>query len=532
MAQVLCLNTQENPVISNVRSASDTHETIQPDWQLRPSQYLETLDIGDGEYVVWNRFHPVPTLLNESAMAVLHGSVDGLSAEELAHCRTLFLAKKLAYEGDGDPSEAAFLDKINSFTGQLRERDDRNSTYYKTLEFSNDPCNVGCSYCMIPVFNEGAKDLVTLGKKAPPKRSGMTREAKLEAFKKILDQFIQARLEAGATAMPISLSGGEMLAQWPLVKAVIEYVAERYPEAQVTWTINSSLTILTKEQAEFFHVHNVKVHTSIDGYKENHDKYRTYHNGKGTFDDVLRGVALYNEHNPDHPITGFQGTIAEADEFDANRMFEFVTSQFEAARMAPNLLGVSEEEGEKQADLMMDLQIAGEKLGFAFGDTIFAHMKGHIKANGEAPFSLYCAAMSNQEDQFHVNVNISTMHATRSCSFVPGANVSLDEIDYDIYHSALWKQNVAFAEERAETIKKNCLSCEIAGMCHGSCVLSGIDANNQMNHGGCAYLRRLWRRIMVYLLNREGRLPSRTAKRLQFDEVATEAAAAGDISAA
>jgi radical SAM protein with 4Fe4S-binding SPASM domain len=500
------------------QTAGMTPDDTAPEWNLRPSDYLETVDLGEGEYIVWNRFYPVPTLLNEAALDVLRGSVEGFSAEELEQCRTLFLNKKLAYEGDRDPSRDGFLQKIDEFTGNLRSRDDSSRDYYRSLEISNDPCNVGCTYCMIPKFKAGADELVKLGRKPPPAKSKMTRPEKLEALKKVVDRYIQTRLASGVRDMPIGMSGGELLAQWPLIQGLIEYVAERYPEASMSWNMNSSLTILTEEQAEFLGKHGVKVNTSIDGYKENHDKHRVYHNGKGTFDDVLAGVERYNQHSAE-PLRGFQGTIAQADEFDANKMFEFARSRFETARMAPNLLGVSEEEGEKQADLMMDLHIAGQEVGFEFNDLIFQHLKTQIQAKGNKPFSLYCTAMSNTVARSHVGVNITTMQASRSCSFVPSAHVPLEELDFDIFSEALWQQNLSFAQERADTIKKHCMGCEIAGACHGACVLSGIDANNQLNKGGCAYLRRLWRRLSAHLLDRNERIPSKTAHPVRLSEL-------------
>ena len=91
--------------------------------------------------------------------------------------------------------------------------------------------------------------------------------------------------------------------------------------------------------------------------------------------------------------------------------------------------------------------------------------------------------------------------------------------DLDIFSEALWQQNLEFAQERADTIKKHCMGCEIAGACHGACVLSGIDANNQLNKGGCAYLRRLWRRLTAHLLDRNEGMPSKTAHPVRLSEL-------------
>ncbi len=493
-------------------------------WTIRASDYIEKVDIGDGEFLVWNRYLPIPILLNQDALDLLMtGDVDDLSDEERAYCQKLFLSKHLAYEGDVDPSLRAFERKIGAFADELEERDESTiepeKQFYEALSFSNDPCNVGCTYCMIPKFEDGANDLVQLGKKPPPKRAGVSKEEKLAALKKVLDQHLQSRIRAGEKSAFLTMSGGEVLAQWTVVKGLIEYSFEAYPELEIAWYMNSSLTILSEEQADFFRKYNVGINTSIDGYKENHDKYRTYHNGKGTFDDVMAGIKLFNERNPEHAIIGFQGTIADPDEFDANKMFDFVSDSFDAARLAPNLLGVSEEVGEKQADLMMDLYLAGKQIGFQFDDTVFGHFLKILRAKGEAKFDLYCKAMSNREQLAHVTVNMSTLNASRSCSFVPSANVPLDEVGYDLFDQALWDQNLEFSNDRIEAVKKHCSGCEIAGACGGSCVLSGLDANNQLNPGGCAYLKRLWKRMVAEALGREGRIPSRTAHKIDVNKM-------------
>lgn len=488
--------------------------------RIQASEFIDVLDLGEEEYVAWNRFNPKPTLLNDTTLGILRGDVDGFSEEELAYCRDMFLEASLAYEGDVDRSRERFLEKIGIYSDRLERGDAETANpHYKTLTLSNDPCNVGCSYCMIPKFKEGAQKLVSLGKKPPPARKGMLWQEKLEHLKKVVDQYIQSRIAAGETESKLSMTGGEFLAQWRLVKGIVEYVAETYPDHAPYWEMNSSLTILNEEQAEFLGKHKVKVYTSIDGYKENHDKFRTYHNGRGTFDDVVKGVELYNKHSPENALKAFQGTIAKADEFDPNKLFDFATGDFVGARMGPNLLGVSPDEGEKQADLMMDLYIAGDELGFNFGDKIFENMKAHIRLKGEARFDLYCMAMTNPVDHAHITVNVSTMQATRSCSFVPSAHVPLADVGGDIFHESVWDQNAAFAQERLDTIEENCLDCEVAGVCRGSCVLNGIDANNQINPGGCAYLRRLWRRLVAYLLERGERIPSRTANPVRIDEL-------------
>jgi uncharacterized protein len=73
-----------------------------------------------------------------------------------------------------------------------------------------------------------------------------------------------------------------------------------------TKTITNSLqtngALLTDEWCTFLRKNNFMVGISIDGPKEIHDRYRRDREGKGTFDQVMRGLRLLQKHKVEYNV--------------------------------------------------------------------------------------------------------------------------------------------------------------------------------------------------------------------------------------
>jgi uncharacterized protein len=73
-----------------------------------------------------------------------------------------------------------------------------------------------------------------------------------------------------------------------------------------TKTITNSLqtngTLLTAEWCQFLKKHNFMVGISLDGPKEIHDRYRRDRKGNGSFDQVMRGLNLLQEHKVEYNV--------------------------------------------------------------------------------------------------------------------------------------------------------------------------------------------------------------------------------------
>ncbi len=71
------------------------------------------------------------------------------------------------------------------------------------------------------------------------------------------------------------------------------------PNGKVVFSIQTNGTLFNKKNLEILKKNEVRIGISIDGSKEKHDKYRVYHNGNGSYDDILKGLNLVRNIAPD-----------------------------------------------------------------------------------------------------------------------------------------------------------------------------------------------------------------------------------------
>jgi uncharacterized protein len=137
-------------------------------------------------------------------------------------------------------------------------------------------CNLDCAYCFFL-----SKEMLY-----PGSRFRMADDL-LEAY---LRQLIEAHAQVPEVA--IAWQGGEpTLMGLDFFRRSVE-LAERYllPGQRASYSIQTNGTLLDPEWAAFFREHDFLVGISIDGPREIHDTYRVNRGGKGSFDDVMRGL--------------------------------------------------------------------------------------------------------------------------------------------------------------------------------------------------------------------------------------------------
>ncbi len=137
-------------------------------------------------------------------------------------------------------------------------------------------CNLDCSYCFFL-----SKEMLY-----PGSRFRMADEL-LEAY---LSQLIEAH--AGHPEVTIAWQGGEpTLMGLDFFRRSVE-LTDQYlsPGQRATITIQTNGTLVDEEWAAFFKENDVLVGISIDGPRALHDAYRVNKGGKGSFDDVMRGL--------------------------------------------------------------------------------------------------------------------------------------------------------------------------------------------------------------------------------------------------
>lgn len=154
-------------------------------------------------------------------------------------------------------------------------------------------CNLACRYCY-EAREEGCVPPAAAGV-APQEMSPESLRASV-AF--LLDHCGETR------KVSIVLFGGEPLLRFPLLQAAV-HEARTMAEArgkEVSFSLTTNGTLVTREIAGFLQENGVSVCVSIDGPREVHDANRSYASGRGSYDDVERGLAYLMETRKRVPL--------------------------------------------------------------------------------------------------------------------------------------------------------------------------------------------------------------------------------------
>lgn len=121
----------------------------------------------------------------------------------------------------------------------------------------------------------------------------------------LLELYIRQLLESQQSpTLAIAWQGGEpTLMGLNFFRRTIDLVKKyRKPGQQVEYSIQTNGTRLDDEWCEFFKQHHFLIGLSVDGPRELHDTYRVDKGGAGTFDQVMRGWKLLQDHAVDFNI--------------------------------------------------------------------------------------------------------------------------------------------------------------------------------------------------------------------------------------
>ncbi len=169
-----------------------------------------------------------------------------------------------------------------------------------------EACNLKCTYCYV---NAGCnqKDFM-----------------KPETAFRIADEYSLMNPERKVN---LTMHGGEPLLNFDLFKKLAAYTKDRRDQIDITMQTNA--TLLTDEIAQFIKENKIGVGVSIDGPAEFHNKTRPLQNGKGSFEQVMRGIRILQKHGiPFGTISVMNGQNAEhideiIDFFLANDIYSY-----------------------------------------------------------------------------------------------------------------------------------------------------------------------------------------------------------------
>lgn len=200
---------------------------------------------------------------------------------------SITLIKEEAYQsierGALSPSDEAMLSKLGMIVpdreaerkamhGLLNELNTKN-TGLNIIAVLNLDCNLSCQYCY-----EG------------------TMKGKFYMSQETADllvDFVINSFKPDKKSFNVDFYGGEPLLSIKLIKNISERLRDFAKDRNVdyTFTLVTNGTLLTRKTAEELALLGLKgVKITLDGPKENHDRYRPFKSGVGSFDRIIQNI--------------------------------------------------------------------------------------------------------------------------------------------------------------------------------------------------------------------------------------------------
>jgi uncharacterized Fe-S cluster-containing radical SAM superfamily protein len=151
-------------------------------------------------------------------------------------------------------------------------------------------CNLSCEYC----YEYGEDKIVDTENGKQPKF--MSEETARQAIDFALR-------ESGRTAM-VTFFGGETLMNFPVLRKTVAYARARAAEVGkgIDFSLTTNATLLKPDVIDFLADERIGVTISIDGPQEVQDKFRVFHNGKGSYDIVAPKIKALLARHKSRPI--------------------------------------------------------------------------------------------------------------------------------------------------------------------------------------------------------------------------------------
>lgn len=142
----------------------------------------------------------------------------------------------------------------------------------------------------------------------------------------VLAAFIRSYVEAQPTpVVEFVWQGGEpTLLGVDFFRRVVELQAPFARLKTISNALQTNGTLLDEEWCRFLKQHNFMVGISLDGPREIHDLYRHDRQGKGSFDAVLRGLKLLQQHGVEYNV---MASVARATARQPLEVYHFLKEQ-------------------------------------------------------------------------------------------------------------------------------------------------------------------------------------------------------------
>jgi len=337
-------------------------------------------------------------------------------------------------------------------------------------------CNLDCSYCFFL-----SKEMLY-----PGSRFRMADE--------LLEEYLRQLIEAHAQVPEVTIAwqGGEpTMMGLEFFHRSVE-LAEQYlkPGQQASYTIQTNGTLLDEEWAAFFKENGFLVGISIDGSREMHDAYRVNKGGRGSFDQVMRGLEFLREAEVEWNAL----TTVHARNGDHGReVYRFLRDECQARfiQFIPIIERVEEATDgevpwsswrdrplyEQKGELVTNRSIGAEQYG-RFLIEVFEEWVRHDV--GKVYVQLFDVTLANwvgeppglcvHSETCGLALALEHTGDLYSCDHFVEPRYKLGNIkEHRMLDMVASQQQRQFGLDKRDTLPQFCLDCDVRFACHGGC---------------------------------------------------------------
>lgn len=167
-------------------------------------------------------------------------------------------------------------------------------------------CNMRCDYC----YYLEKEDLY---------KEGKSNSINMKMSDSVLEEYVKQYIESQSTPIVhFCWHGGESLIR-PIsfYRKALEYQRKYAQGRTIENSIQTNGLLVSEEWCKFFYQNNFLVGISLDGTKEQHDKYRITIAKQGSFHRVMRAIQLFQKHKVEFNV------LATVNNFNAESPLEF-----------------------------------------------------------------------------------------------------------------------------------------------------------------------------------------------------------------
>ena len=329
-------------------------------------------------------------------------------------------------------------------------------TMIPIIKIVGNSCNLRCNYCFYSTKNQSTNCRMSY-----------------ELLRKFLVEYMQLFTDR---LMFIWHGGEPLLAGLSFFRKIVEIQSQVARNNQVIQNfIQTNATLINEEWANFFKEHNFKVGVSLDGNEESNNRFRRNYNGKGSFNQIMRGIKILRNHDIK---PGIIQTLTSDNLSQTKKNFNFFTNIIGTRGWSTNIYLDKNNENR----IMSDQSLTNEQLTTFLIDQInlwLAHNDSKLKIRevenfisaifNKKPSS--CAFNGSCAGYFCLEYDGKIYPCDRSSGY---PDLLLGDISKQPLLEVLNSAERLDYVEKINNLPSKCLSCEWQKSCNNGCTMHRI----------------------------------------------------------